>query len=251
MNETPDILDFQGYPEFLESADILRRYISALSYEEAKALWKCNDKIAEQNFERFRYMDLRKNLTPALIAYEGIQYQYMAPRVFEAGEWEYVEEYVRILSGFYGILRPLDGVVPYRLEMQAKGNPEGKGNLYDFWKDAIYGKLREETDCIVNLASKEYSRCVEDWLTADVRYISCVFGEEKIRDDKSVPGKKGWPPVVQKGTQAKMARGEMVRFAAQQDIRDWRELRGFNRLGYEFREEYSSESQLVFVKKKD
>ena len=66
MNETPDILDFQGYPEFLESADILRRYISALSYEEAKALWKCNDKIAEQNFERFRYMDLRKNLTPAL-----------------------------------------------------------------------------------------------------------------------------------------------------------------------------------------
>lgn len=77
------------------------------------------------------------------------------------------------------------------------------------------------------------------------------FGEEKIRDDKSVPGKKGWPPVVQKGTQAKMARGEMVRFAAQQDIRDWRELRGFNRLGYEFREEYSSESQLVFVKKKD
>ena len=135
--------------------------------------------------------------------------------------------------------------------MQAKGNPGGKGNLYDFWKDAIYGKLREETDCIVNLASKEYSRCVEDWLTGDVRYISCVFGEEKIRDDKSVPGKKGWPPVVQKGTQAKMARGEMVRFAAQQDIRDWRELRGFNRLGYEFREEYSSESQLVFVKKKD
>lgn len=70
MNTAPDILEFQGYPEFIEDTDILRRYISGLSYGEAKALWKCNDKIAEQNFERFRDMDLRKNLTPALMAYE-------------------------------------------------------------------------------------------------------------------------------------------------------------------------------------
>ncbi|ERI66182.1 hypothetical protein HMPREF1548_06036, partial [Clostridium sp. KLE 1755] len=251
MNVDGDTMEAVGRPVFLERAEVLKGWLQGQSKEELQRLWGCNEKIAELNYERLRGMDLEKGVTPAVLAYEGIQYQYMAPRVFEAGEWEYVEEYVRILSGFYGILRPLDGVVPYRLEMQAKGNPEGKGNLYDFWKDAIYGKLREETDCIVNLASKEYSRCVEDWLTGDVRYISCVFGEEKIRDDKSVPGKKGWPPVVQKGTQAKMARGEMVRFAAQQDIRDWRELRGFNRLGYEFREEYSSESQLVFVKKKD
>ena len=125
MNETPDILDFQGYLEFLESADILRRYISALSYEEAKALWKCNDKIAEQNFERFRYMDLRKNLTPALIAYEGIQYQYMAPAVLEAEAVAYLQAHLRILSGFYGMLKPLDGVVPYRLEMQAKASVKG------------------------------------------------------------------------------------------------------------------------------
>ena len=145
---------------------MLKGWLQGQSKEELQRLWGCNEKIAELNYERLRGMDLEKGVTPAVLAYEGIQYQYMAPRVFEAGEWEYVEEYVRILSGFYGILRPLDGVVPYRLEMQAKGNPEGKGNLYDFWKDAIYGKLREETDCIVNLASKEYSRCVEDWLTA-------------------------------------------------------------------------------------
>ena len=251
MKIDTDTLAPAGLPVFLEETRRLMEWMRRLSFDEAKALWKCNDKIAEQNYRRFQEMDLRRNLTPAVTAYEGIQYQYMAPAVFGGAETDYIQEHLRILSGFYGVLKPFDGVVPYRLEMQAKGNPGGKGNLYDFWKDAIYGKLREETDCIVNLASKEYSRCVEDWLTGDVRYISCVFGEEKIRDDKSVPGKKGWPPVVQKGTQAKMARGEMVRFAAQQDIRDWRELRGFNRLGYEFREEYSSESQLVFVKKKD
>lgn len=71
-------------------------------------------------------MDLEKGLTPALLAYEGIQYQYMAPGVFEDGAWVYVQEHLRILSGFYGILRPLDGVAPYRLEMQAKGSLRGR-----------------------------------------------------------------------------------------------------------------------------
>ena len=70
MNETPDILEFQGYPEFVKDADILREYVAGLSYEEAKALWKCNDSIAELNFERFRWMDLRRNLTPAVMSYE-------------------------------------------------------------------------------------------------------------------------------------------------------------------------------------
>ena len=78
--------------------------------------------------------------------------------------------------------------------MQAKGNPGGKGNLYDFWKDAIYGKLREETDCIVNLASKEYSRCVEDWLTGDFDFnlkVICASSDELEqihRKIKSIPG---------------------------------------------------------------
>ena len=91
MNVAPDILEFQGYPEFLEDTDILRRYVSGLSYGEAKALWKCNDAIAEQNFERFRDMDLRRNLTPAIMAYEGIQYQYMAPTVMDGEALAYVQ----------------------------------------------------------------------------------------------------------------------------------------------------------------
>ena len=106
-------------------------------------LWQCNDKIAELNFQRFSRMDLTRNLTPALLSYEGIQYQYMAPQVFTEQEWAYAQEHLRILSGFYGVLRPLDGVVPYRLEMQAKtGRAQVPGctlpgmppaSLYDFW----------------------------------------------------------------------------------------------------------------------
>ena len=107
-------------PVFTDRAKILKEWIRSLSYEEQKALWACNDKIARQNAERFAHMDLTKNLTPALLAYDGIQYTYMAPAVFEDGQFDYVQEHLRILSGFYGVVKPLDGVVPYRLEMQAK-----------------------------------------------------------------------------------------------------------------------------------
>ena len=108
-------------PVFTDRAEVLKDWIQSLSYEEQKTLWACNDKIARQNAERFVHMDLTKNLTPALLAYDGIQYTYMAPAVFEDGQFDYVQEHLRILSGFYGVVKPLDGVVPYRLEMSAKG----------------------------------------------------------------------------------------------------------------------------------
>lgn len=236
MNVAPDILEFQGYPEFLEEADILRRYISGLSYGEAKALWKCNDKIAEQNFERFRDMDLKKNLTPAIMAYEGIQYQYMAPNVLDEASLAYVQEHLRILSGFYGIVKPLDGIVPYRLEMQAKANVDGHKNLYDFWGKRLAEKLFSETDTIVNLASKEYSKCVSVYLTPEIRFITCVFGEY-------VNGK-----IVEKGTYAKMARGEMVRFLAERQAQSPEDMKEFDRLGYKYHAEASDAKTYVFIK---
>ena len=132
MNETPDILEFQGYPEFIKDADILREYVAGLSFGEAKALWKCNDSIAELNFERFHRMDLRRNLTPAVMSYEGIQYQYMAPSVMDETSLDYLQEHLRILSGFYGILKPMDGVVPYRLAGQIKTGIAGTASVREF-----------------------------------------------------------------------------------------------------------------------
>lgn len=83
MNIREDELDTAGLPCFLSKAEELKEYIRSLSFEEAKELWACNEAIARLNFERFAYMDLKKRLTPALLSYEGIQYQYMAPGVFE------------------------------------------------------------------------------------------------------------------------------------------------------------------------
>ena len=117
MNRDTDTLAPTGIPEYLHRTSQLLRAMGELSFSEAKMLWKCNDKIAELNYDRIRDMDLEKDLTPALLAYEGIQYQYMAPAVMEESQLDYLEEHLRILSGFYGILKPFDGVVPYRLEI--------------------------------------------------------------------------------------------------------------------------------------
>ena len=161
-------------PVFTDRAEILKDWIRSLSYEEQKTLWACNDKIARQNAERFAHMDLTKSLTPALLAYDGIQYTYMAPAVFEDGQFEYVQEHLRILSGFYGVVKPLDGVVPYRLEMQAKAAVSGHRNLYDFWSDSLYQEVMDESRILINLASKEYAKCIEKYLRPEDRYITCV-----------------------------------------------------------------------------
>lgn len=237
MNVDTDTIAPVGAPVFLSDAERIMQWIRGLSYAEAKKLWACNDKIAELNYRRFADMDLRRNLTPALLSYEGIAFQYMAPSVFEDGQFAYVQEHLRILSGFYGVLRPMDGVVPYRLEMQAKAGIDGTKNLYEYWGDRLYQEVLDSSRVIVNLASKEYSRCIESYLTENDRYISCVFGE--LENGK----------IVQKGMYVKMARGEMVRFMAERDIVHPEEMREFDRLGYRFSMELSTETEYVFLKR--
>lgn len=114
MNVDTDTFAPQALPRFLEQAEELKNYLQSLDYAACKALWNCSDALAEANFERLQKMDLHRSLTPALFAYEGIQYQYMAPGVFTEEELDYVQEHLRILSGLYGLLCPLDGVTPYR-----------------------------------------------------------------------------------------------------------------------------------------
>lgn len=231
--------DFAYYriPQFIKDTEILLEYLEGLSYEDAKSIWKCNDKIATLNYERVQNMDLYSNLTPTILSYEGIQYQYMSPSVFQAEEYKYIENHLRILSGFYGILRPFDGVTPYRLEMQAKLGDSKLNSLYEFWNRRLADQLFSESNCIINLASKEYSKCISNYLNEKVRFINCVFGE--------IVGNK----VIEKATQVKMARGEMVRFMAEKHIEDVEKIKSFNRLNYTFSDKLSNENTFVFIKK--
>ena len=236
MRTDTDSLPWRDLPEFLPKTQALYDTLRKLSPEQLKKLWKCNDSIAELNLRRLESMDLRKNLTPAILAYEGIQYQYMAPGVFSDREFDYIQEHLRILSGFYGVLKPFDGVTPYRLEIQAKLKTGDSSDLYGFWSDTLAKRLQADTVCIINLASKEYSQCISKYLPDNIRFITCVFGENR--------GGK----IVEKGTMCKMARGEMVRFMAENQISDPEEIKEFGRLGYCFRAEHSTHNKFVFLR---
>jgi len=222
MAEDTDSFAADSLPAFLEQTERLMEVLQGMSPEALRALWKCKDAIARQKVERLEHMDLRRSLTPAILAYEGIQYRYMAPGVMETAHLDYLREHLRILSGFYGLLRPFDGVTPYRLEMQAKLAVDGCRDLYQFWGDRLARQLASETDFVLNLASKEYSKAVEAYLPKTVRFVTCTFGE--LKDGK----------VIEKGTKCKMARGQMVRWLAENQIKSPDDLQAFDQLGYRF-----------------
>ena len=236
MNVREDELDSAGLPCFLSKAEILKEYVRNLSREEARNMWACNERIAALNYERFRNMDLTSRLTPALLSYEGIQYQYMAPQIFTKEQWEYVCSHLRILSGFYGVLRADDGVVPYRLEMQAKLKTDFCASMYDFWGEDL-ARLLDGEGVLLNLASAEYSRSVLPHLPPGIRVITPIFGE-----------RNGAERVVEKGVYVKMARGEMVRFLAEQGTDKPDALTEFDRLGFRCYSELSTPERPVFLR---
>ena len=237
MNTDLDTLSYTALPEYLSQTEEILRWLQSKSYAELKELWQCNDNIAEQNLARLQSMDLHKRLTPAILSYEGIAFQYMAPTVFEDKQFAYVQKHLRILSGFYGALKPMDGVTPYRLEMQARASINGYKNLYDLWGSRIYESVRDQDGVIINLASKEYSKCVEKYLTKHDTYITVVFCE--VSEGKAVT----------KATYAKMARGEMVRYMAEMNIENPAEIKNFDRLGYVYRDNLSTDLEYVFERK--
>lgn len=227
-------------PVFIQRAKELQDILKGKTFEELQELWQCNEKIARLNVERLHNLHLYQNLTPALFSYEGIQYQYMAPYIFSDEEWDYVESHLSILSGFYGILKPSDGVIPYRLEMQTKLRAGSAGNLYDYWGDALAHELTgsdtSENITVLNLASAEYSKAILPYLDSSVKTITCTFGEY-------IDGR-----VRMKGTQVKMARGEMVRFMAEKQMHNIAEIQKFDRLGYHYSPSLSEDKNMVFIK---
>ncbi|MGO1369902.1 peroxide stress protein YaaA [Senegalia sp. (in: firmicutes)] len=233
-----DSLTHRQMPVFIDKSNMLLDYLQTLNYKELKSIWKCSDNLAGKNFNRIKDMDLYKNLTPSILAFEGLQYQYMGSEVFTYNQLDYIEEHLRILSGLYGILRPFDGIVPYRLEMKSKFIEWEYKSLYEFWEEKIAKSIFAETNCIINLASKEYSKTISKYLNKNIKFITCIFGE-------IIEGK-----VKQKATLAKMARGEMVRFMAENNLKFANDIKKFNRLNYIYKEELSDDNTYVFIKTK-
>ena len=264
MREDTDFLAPKTVPALLEQSRVLAEWLKGLDYPALKKLLSCSDAIAELNFRRYQEMDFGRAPTPALLSYDGIQYQYMAPQLFTRAQFAYVEEHLRILSGLYGVLRPFDGVTPYRLEMGARLKTPFCKSLYDFWPDELAYDLKEAgfdlaatannhsrdqgmdglyrtltadgTDTLVNLASEEYARAVRPWVSPPVRWIRVVFGE--------LDGER----LVEKGVYVKMARGEMVRFLAERGAETPEAMKDFDRMGYAYAPERSDGTTYVFLR---
>lgn len=231
-----DSFPVQEQPTYLaETQQILTR-LRTLSYPEIKALWHCSDKLAQSNYQWLHELDLTRHQTPALLSYSGIQYRYMAPDIFTEPALNYVQANLRILSGFYGLLRPFDGVVPYRLEMQAKLALNGAPNLYQFWGAKLAQALTATTtEPIINLASVEYAKAVTPYLApgqpfVNVTFASLINGQLKV-----------------KATLAKMARGAMVRYLAEHQSTSPSDLQFFDHPNYQYAAERSTPTNYVFI----
>lgn len=235
MREDYDSLPFGGLPAFLPQTLQLYDYLRTLSLERLRELLACNDKIAELNFRRYQNMAALRQRTPALFAYQGIQYQYMGPNAFTDQQYAYLQTHLYIVSGFYGLLRPFDGIHSYRLEMQAHLRTDFCKNLYDFWGETL-GSALSQGKLVIDLASEEYSKAARQGISPDTRWVTVRFGE--IQNGK----------LKEKGTQVKMARGAMVRYLAEHAVSEPEEMQGFSELGYHFDAQRSRENCLVFVK---
>ena len=214
-------------PRFLEESHILEEKLKSMSYDELRKLWKTNEKLTDQCMSELENRAYQP-LTCALHAYDGIAFKYLHPFSMSDSERKYLNKHLRILSGMYGVLTPTDGIVPYRLEMSVKTL-----NLYKFWGSKIYESLDDHV--IINLASKEYSKCITDYLTEDDQCIEIQF----LRSIKGV--------LKQQATYAKMARGAMISYMAKEEIESIEDLKKFNDLDFVFNEELSNDHCFVFV----
>ena len=234
----PDTFACDGLPQYLDDTRRILARLRQLNYAQAKALWHCSDRLAQTNYDWLQKLDLTHQLTPALLAFSGIQYQYMAPDLFTAPALDYVRANLRILSGFYGILRPFDGVVPYRLEMQSKLAVTGSQSLYDFWADRLYQALTPTPEPIINLASQEYAKAIIPYLAPHQPLVTVIFG--------SLVGDQ----LKTKATLAKMARGEMVRFLAEHQAQTTDAIAQFDHPDWQYSAERSTAEKRVFIYQK-
>ena len=235
----PEMHDTQ--PRFQEESAQLISKLRGLSKKKLSSLMNLGKDLTELN--ALRYQEWEADFTdgasrPAAYAFTGEVYRGMDASKWNEGDRIFAQEHLRILSGLHGVLRPLDRIRPYRLEMGIKLPVRRKKNLYDFWQDKLTATLKEELEessskVVVNLASNEYAKAVKlDQL--DAKVITPVFKDRKGDDLKVVM------------MYAKHARGEMASYIVKNKITDPEDLKGFE--SYTFSPKHSNDSEWIFIR---
>ena len=231
-------------PLFVEQSARLIAILKKKSVRKISELMSLSDALSELNVARYQAWSSEftaRNSRPAVLAFDGDVYGGLQAKSLKAEDLDWAQAHVCILSGLYGVLRPLDWMQPYRLEMGTQlSNPKGS-NLYKFWSTTIAGYLNERLESepepvVVNLASQEYFKSVNR-KTLKARVIECVFEEYKNGDYKVI------------SFMAKRARGLMARYATLERIDHPKQLEKFKLEGYAFAKTASSADRLVFRRK--
>lgn len=228
-------------PIFLEEAERLSGVLKKKSVRSLSKLMSLSDQLGKLNYERNQNWHLPftpDNSKQAVYAFTGEVYRGLDATTLPDSVLESMQDKLRILSGQYGLLKPLDLIQPYRLEMGTKLKVGRKNNLYEFWDDKITDALNsemEEGELLVNLASKEYFKAIK------VKQLNSLLITPVFKDFKN--GK-----LMSIMTFAKHARGEMARYIIENDCQTAEDLKGFDSGGYGYAEDLSSESELVFTR---
>ena len=230
MKESEFSFNIETVPHFISESNLIRSKLMSFSTEDLKEVYTCSDAIAKS-----AYSLLRKTYSvQALLAYDGIQYKYLSANTLKQEELDYLSNNLFILSALYGALKPTDLINFYRLELINNLLIENK-NLYEFWSNKVAQYISSFDEIIINLCSKEYSKLIEPFVNKD-KFVNVYFYEKE--GDK----------LVEKGVYAKMARGAMVKYLAQNQISDMQDIKNFNDLGYKFDEKISDLNNLKFVR---
>ncbi|MEL6441442.1 MAG: peroxide stress protein YaaA [Cyanobacteria bacterium J06621_8] len=244
---TARIKDF-SQPDFLDDSETLVKQLRQLSASEISALMNISDKLGELNSSRYQTWQPdfdSTNSKQALLAFQGDVYQGMNAASFQPQDFNFAQQHLRILSGLYGILRPLDSIQPYRLEMGTKLAHARLQNLevntlYEFWSDKLTQAVNQQLEqlgqsTIVNLASQEYFKAIQPKLLRD-KVINPVFKDWKNGKYKII------------SFYAKKARGMMAAYIIKQQIIDPEQLKEFAEAGYSYSAELSEGQNLVFTR---
>lgn len=242
--KTKSILSDFTMPEFLNDAAKLVKIMRQKTPSELSELLEINTKLAQQNVER--YFNWHKSFSPdnakqAVLAYDGEVFRGLDAKSFSEAEFDYLQNHLRILSGLYGVLRPLDLIQPYRLEVSTKLQTEKGNDIYSFWGDRITNTLNkailevENPPLLLNLTSGEYFKSI------NIKKLKA-----KVIDVEFYQYKNG--EISSAVIYIKRARGLMTRYVIQNKIDNVENLKGFDYEGYWFSPQQSTENKLVFIK---
>lgn len=232
-NINPQIIGKERY--FTKETDEIIRVLKDLTPWDIQSLMKVNEKIALQSYAYFQDFNFNDKGVCGLLAYDGLVFKNIKAEDFTKEDFDYANKHIRILDAFYGMVNPLDDILPYRLEMQYPIKIQGN-NLYKFWDDKIYNKLYSEDNVIVNLASEEYAKTVRRFLNEEDIFIDIDFKVNKDGKLKTL------------ATLAKMARGQMVKYIIENKIDNPEDLKDFTFNSFKYCSNLSTSKKFVFIK---